>query len=265
MRFQCTWPKPCVPLNGTCVLSAMHSKRCAFWMGLIQNAGALMSWRLNVSPYKYWINADIFGWHSRSMLETTLVTSCLNVWPLGSIQNLPKINVSDVKYLLRFFRCLCSLWEHPMVDSSCGLFAHFTRFTTILSSLAQMSKNEGNSWMTQMIWCHPAPRWLNLDMVVIPWCSQGSYLSFAILYDSWSMKDRSSLDRSIEGACNATRIRPNCGNWWHYKLISVFVMYCSIWALPVSNPINTITDPNTIVFWLGRLFYLKSGHQTRFS
>ena len=120
-------------------------------------------------------------WHSRSMLEATLVTNDFNLQPLSLIQNLPKINVSNVEYLLRFHRSLCSLWEHPIVDSSCALLAHFTRFTTILSSLAQMSKNEGNSWMTQMIWCHPAPRWLNLDMVVIPWCSQGSYLSFAIL------------------------------------------------------------------------------------
>ena len=145
MRFRCTWPKTCALLNSACVLSAMHSKRHAFRMGLTQNARALTSWSLNVSLYKYWKNADIFGWHSRSMLETPLVTSHLDLWPLGSIQNLPKINVSNAEYVLRFFRCLCSLWEHSIVDSSCGLFAYFTRFTTILLSPAQTSKNEDNS------------------------------------------------------------------------------------------------------------------------
>ena len=165
MHFECNASKT------ACALSAMHSKRHAFRMGLTQNARALTSWSLNVSLYKYWKNADIFGWHSRSMLETTLVTSHLSLWPLGSIQHLPKISVLNAEYLLRFLRLLCRLWEHPIVDSSCGLFAHFTRFTTILSSPAQMFKNEGNSWMMQMFWCHPAQRWLNLNMILVSWYS----------------------------------------------------------------------------------------------
>ena len=107
-------------IENACILSLEHWKRYAFWMWFTQNARALTSLYLNVCLYKYWINADIFGWHSRSMPETILVSSHLNLWPLGLIQNLPKINVSNVEYLLRFFRSLCSLWEHPMVDSSCG-------------------------------------------------------------------------------------------------------------------------------------------------
>ena len=70
----------------------------------------------------------------------------------------------------------------------------------------------------------------------------GSQNWLCVHYDSWSMKDCSSLDWSIEGACNATRIRPNCGNWWHYKLISMFlttIVYGRLQFLIPSIPLLT--------------------------